>query len=139
ALMPPAFEVDSAKAATIRAIEAGNVPGDTTLDTAAAASRRDSLSNKLFQRGPYVGVTLGVAFANHSARHLFADHMTASAAGASQRILQRQDPVHIFFPAGLLPGIPVFPYFDVWLRTEHVLANPVQPLYTPPDRLGYTV
>ncbi len=136
---PPAFMSDSARAALIRAVEAGAVAQDTLPDTIDAASRRDSLAGKMQRRGPYAGFTAGIAFGNHSASDLFAAHMTARANAAGQRILQRQDPVHIFFPTGLLLGYPVFSHFDLWLRTEHLLSNPVQAAYTRPERLGYTI
>lgn len=118
--VPPAFLEDSAKAGIIRSVEAGSADSDdSTADSIATAGRRDSLATKMFRRGPYLAVTAGGAFANHSARQLFANHMEAKATEADQRILQRQDPVHVFFPVGVLAGFPVLPYFDVWLRTEH--------------------
>jgi hypothetical protein len=34
-------------------------------------------------------------------------------------VLQQQDPVHVFFPGGLIVGIPILTHLDWILRTEH--------------------
>ncbi len=118
----PVFANDSSKVETIRAIEAGKSAGaKSTLDSLAArtASRRDSLRSKLARRGPYLGLTAGIAFGEHSARDLFANSMTAQAAANGEDVLQKQDPVHVFFPGGLLAGYPLPGNFDLLLRTEH--------------------
>jgi hypothetical protein len=110
----PVFQGDSAKAAAIRAVEAGKLPQDT-----GSLQRDDSLLLKQKRRGPYVGFSAGVSFADNSAKNLFAAYMKDEAAADSARIVQSQDPVQIFAPVGLVLGIPVFPYLDVWFRTEH--------------------
>jgi hypothetical protein len=115
--LSPVFRPDSTKASTIRAIETGKSSTDSA--RVAANDRADSLAIKLRRRGPYIGASLGAAFADNSAKQLFSDYMNTQAAADSQRILQRQDPVHVVFPGGLLVGVPVFPYLDLWLRTEH--------------------
>ena len=115
--LSPVFRNDSSKVDAIRAIEAGQ----TARDTSGSQARGDSLLAKLKRRGPYVGLSAGVAFANHSARDLFSGHMNAQAAAAGQTVLQREDPVHVFFPGGLILGYPILPYFDLTLRTEHFL------------------
>jgi hypothetical protein len=112
--LSPVFRSDSAQTGTIRQVEAG-----ATTDTAKTLARADSLQAKLKRRGPYVGLSAGVSFAEHSAGNRFAAAMNAAVAADSQRILQRQDPVHVYFPAGLLVGVPVLPHFDLLLRTEH--------------------
>jgi hypothetical protein len=111
----PVFRSDSSKQDAIRKVEAGVAGRDSTKSIA----RADSLRKKMKTRGPYVGVSLGVSFAEHSARDRFTNTMSARATAAGQRILQRQDPVHVLFPAGLLVGFPVLPNFDVMVRTEH--------------------
>ncbi len=116
--LSPVFRSDSANRENIRAVEAGTV-GDTASDPLRALARADTLTRKLEQRGPYVGVTLGVAFAEHSARDRFAAAMNAQAAANGQRILQRQDPVHVLFPGGFLLGVPVLTHLDAIVRTEH--------------------
>lgn len=111
----PVFRTDSANRENIRAVEAG-VAGKDSVRTLA---RSDSLRQKLKRRGPYIGVSLGAAFAEHSARDRFSRAMTTQATANGQRILQGQDPVHVFFPAGLLLGVPVLSHLDLTLRTEH--------------------
>ena len=114
----PVFANDTAKTDAVRAVEAGGALADTTGRTTSGA-RRDSLEARLARRGPYVGVTAGAAFGQHSARERMAADFTARATEAGERILQRQDPVHVLFPAGLVAGFPVARHFDVLLRTEH--------------------
>jgi hypothetical protein len=113
--LSPVFRSDSSQIEAIRKVEAGGA----AKDTARSLARGDSLLTKLKRRGPYVGLSAGVAFTQHSARDLFTNQMNAEAAADSQRILQRQDPVHVFFPGGLLLGIPVTRHFDAQLRTQH--------------------
>jgi hypothetical protein len=118
----PVFANDSSKAEAIRAVEAGkSTLSKSALDSLAArtASRKDSLRAKLAHRGPYLGLTAGIAFGEHSAGDLFSNSMAAQAATNGERILQRQDPVHVFFPGGLLAGYPLPGNFDLLLRTEH--------------------
>lgn len=115
--LSPVFRPDSLKASTIRSIETGKAATDSA--RAAANQVSDSLALKLRRRGPYVALSAGAAFADHSAKQLFIDYMTRQAAADSQRVLQSQDPVHVYFPVGLVVGVPVFTYLDVWLRTEH--------------------
>jgi hypothetical protein len=110
----PVFRGDSAKAAAIRAVESGQIPQDT-----GTFQRDDSLLTKQRRRGPYIGFSAGVSFADNSAKDLFAAYMDSEAEADSARIVQSQDPVQIIFPAGLVLGFPVFPYLDVWFRTEH--------------------
>jgi len=114
----PVFANDTAKTDAVRAVEAGGALADTT-GRVSAGARRDSLEARLARRGPYVGVTAGAAFGQHSERERMAADFTARATAAGQRILQRQDPVHVFFPVGLTAGFPVARHFDVLLRTEH--------------------
>ncbi|HEX2613137.1 MAG TPA: hypothetical protein VHO02_06065, partial [Fibrobacteria bacterium] len=104
----------------IRAVEAGTKlkPDSVAAQAAKAASRKDSLRAKLERRGPYVGLSVGIAFGEHSAADLFSNYMNAQATANGQRILQRQDPVHVFFPVGLVLGYPLPGNFDVVLRTE---------------------
>lgn len=116
--LSPVFRSDSTARDNIRAVEAGTT-GDTDADPQRALARADSLRQKLRHRGPYLGVSLGVAFAEHSARDRFTSAMNSEAAANGQRILQRQDPVHVLFPGGLLLGIPVFTHLDAIARTEH--------------------
>ncbi len=117
--LSPVFRSDTTARDNIRAVEAG-VTGDTSrVSPQQALARADSLNQKLRHRGPYVGVTLGVAFAEHSARARFEAAMNAQAAANGQRILQRQDPVHVLFPGGLLLGIPLMTHVDAIARTEH--------------------
>jgi hypothetical protein len=113
--LSPVFRSDSSKAEAIRAVEAGGA----VRDTGRSLARNDSLLIKLRRRGSYFGLSAGVAFAEHSAQDRFSTHMNSEAAAKGQRILQRQDPVHVFFPGGLLLGIPVLTNFDAILRTEH--------------------
>jgi hypothetical protein len=111
------FRDDSTKVDAIRSLEAGTarLPQDST-----NFERNDSLVVKQRRRGPFVGLSAGVSFANNSAKKLFSDYMTSTVSTAdSSRIVQPQDPVQIIFPVGLVVGFPVFPYLDVWLRTEH--------------------
>ena len=113
--LSPVFRSDSAQAGAIRQVEAGATSADTT----RALAPGDSLFAKLKRRGPYVGLSAGVSFAEHSARDRFTAAMNAQAAADSQRTLQRQDPVHVYFPVGLVFGVPVLPNFDLLLRSEH--------------------
>jgi hypothetical protein len=108
------FRPDSAKAAAVRSVEAGSAPRDST-----TLERDDSLLVKQRRRGPFIGVSLGVSFADNSAKTLFAAYLNSQAAVDTSRIVQSQDPVQIIFPAGLVLGYPLFSYLDVWLRTEH--------------------
>ncbi|HAO99628.1 MAG TPA: hypothetical protein DCQ83_06245 [Fibrobacteres bacterium] len=112
----PAFQRDSAKAALIREIEAGKSPGKA-VNTAPPSA--DSLDARLRKRGFFLGVTLSFAFADLSERGLFSHYMDSVVTKDTLRVLQAQDPVAIYFPIGLMVGIPVFPYLDIWLRTEH--------------------
>ena len=114
----PVFADDSTKAEAIRAVEAG---AKAKIDSLAAktASRKDSLQSKLRRRGPYVGLSAGIAFGEHSLSDRFTTSMNAQAAANGERVLQKQDPVHVFFPGGLLVGYPLPGNFDVQLRTEH--------------------
>jgi hypothetical protein len=107
------FRNDSAKAAAVRSVEAGGAPNDSLVK-----QRGDSLLIKMQRRGPYIGLSLGVSFTDNSSKELFDGYMRTTAAADSQRILQAQDPVHLVFPAGFVLGFPLFPNFDVWLRTE---------------------
>jgi len=113
--LSPVFRNDTASREAIRKVDAG-VAG---ADSVRATARADSLRQKLKRRGPYVGVTLGVAFAEHSARDRFTTDMNVKATAAGQRILQRQDPVHVLFPAGLIVGVPLVGNLDLIARTEH--------------------
>lgn len=113
--LSPVFRNDTASREAIRKVDAG-VSG---ADSARSVARADSLRQKLKRRGPYMGLTLGVAFAEHSARDRFTSEMTAKATTAGQRILQRQDPVHVLFPVGLIAGIPLVGNLDLIVRTEH--------------------
>lgn len=115
--LSPVFRSDSSKTEAIRAVEAGGSRNDST--RAERRARRDSLALKQERRGPYVGLSAGVAFARHSGSDRFAAAMTAQAAADTQRVLQDQDPVHVLFPAGLLIGVPVTRHLDLLLRTEH--------------------
>ena len=113
------FRGDSAKTAAIRAVEAGTWTQDST-----TLERDDSLRVKQRRRGPYAGLSLGISFTDNSAKTLFAGYMNSTvdptAGGAdSSRVVQTQDPVQLIVPAGFILGFPVFPYLDVWLRTEH--------------------
>ena len=108
------FRADSAKAAAIRSVEAGQVKQDST-----TLERDDSLMVKQRRRTPYIGVSLGISFVDNSAKSLFSTYMTTQASVDSSDIVQPQDPVQIIFPGGFLLGFPLFPYLDVWLRTEH--------------------
>ncbi len=114
----PVFQSDSAKIDEIRKVEVGKPPG-APQDSGRVLARTDSLNAKLKRRGRYVALNAGVAFAEHSARDLFSSEMSAQAGANGERILQRQDPVHVFFPVGLMMGIPVSRHFDILLRTEH--------------------
>lgn len=113
--LSPVFRGDSTNLKNIRAVEAG-VAG---ADSARSIARTDSLRRKLEGRGPYIGLSVGAAFGEHSARARFQNAMTLQASNAGQRILQSQDPVHVFFPVGLVVGIPVFSHLDLTVRTEH--------------------
>lgn len=115
--LSPVFRSDSSKTEAIRSVEAGGSRADTARTDPRA--RRDSLALKQKRRGPYAGLTAGVAFARHSGSDRFAAAMTAQAAADSQRVLQDQDPVHVLFPAGLVVGVPVTRHLDLLLRTEH--------------------
>src|SRR5690606_25152202 len=85
--LSPVFRSDTTARDNIRAVEAG-VSADTAgVDPRQALARADSLHRKLARRGPYVGVSLGVAFAEHSARARFETAMNAQAAANGQRIL----------------------------------------------------
>ncbi|HLU69968.1 MAG TPA: hypothetical protein VKZ88_04280 [Fibrobacteria bacterium] len=117
--LSPVFRSDTTARDNIRAVEAGVTADTTRVDPRQALARADSLHRKLARRGPYVGVSLGVAFAEHSARARFETAMNAQAAANGQRILQRQDPVHVLFPGGLLLGIPLLTHVDAVARTEH--------------------
>ena len=109
------FRPDSAKADAVRSLEAGRVDQDST-----TLQRDDSLLVKQRRRSPYIGLSAGVSFADNSAKTLFSTYMNSTLVpGDSQRVVQSQDPVQILFPVGLVIGIPVFPYLDLWLRTEH--------------------
>lgn len=114
----PVFASDSAKTGEIRAVEAG-APAAVDSARMRSATRRDSLAAKVARRGPYVGAWAGAAFGSHSARTRFSDHMASQAAAAGQGVLQGQDPVHVFFPMGLIFGHPLTRHFDATLRTEH--------------------
>lgn len=116
--LSPVFRSDSASREAIRAVEAG-VSDSTRTDPLRALARADSLKRTLGRRGVYVGASLGVAFAQHSARDRFASAMQAQATANGQTVLQRQDPVHVLFPGGLLLGVPVLTHLDALLRTEH--------------------
>lgn len=113
--LSPVFRGDSTNLKNIRAVEAGVAGADSARSTA----RADSLRQKLTGRGPYVGLSVGAAFGEHSARARFQSAMTLQATAAGQRILQNQDPVHVFFPVGLIVGVPVFSHLDLILRSEH--------------------
>jgi hypothetical protein len=115
--LSPVFRPDSAKASAIRSIETGKASTDSARTAANQVS--DSLALKLRRRGPFIALSAGAAFADHSAKQLFIDYMNSQMAADSQRVLQDQDPVHVYFPVGLVVGYPVFTYLDVWLRTEH--------------------
>jgi hypothetical protein len=115
----PVFQSDSAKFDAIREVEAGKTAASKK-DSGRAWARNDSLVAKLKRRGPYIGLSAGLAFAEHSARDLFTAEMSSQATAKGERILQRQDPVHVFFPVGLIVGYPVTRHFDAILRTEHV-------------------
>jgi hypothetical protein len=117
----PVFANDSTKSEAIRAVEAGSKTKTDSLAALAArsASRKDSLRTKLESRGAYVGLSLGAAFGEHSVGERFSNFMNAQATANGQRILQRQDPVHVFFPGGLVAGYPLPGNFDAVLRTEH--------------------
>lgn len=114
----PVFANDTAKTDAVRAVEAGGTLADTSGRLSAGAGR-DSLEARLARRGPFVGITAGAAFGRHSARDRMAADFTARATAAGERVLQRQDPVHLLFPVGLVAGIPVTRHFDLLLRTEH--------------------
>jgi hypothetical protein len=108
------FRPDSAKSATIRSVEAGGLSRDSM-----SLERDDSLGVKQRRRGPFIGLIAGVSFADNSAKSLFAAYMESTRGADTSRVVQSQDPVQILFPVGLVIGYPVFPWLDVWLRTEH--------------------
>ncbi len=114
--LPPAFRQDSTKLETIRNLEAGKT--DTSKKTPAVGARADSLDAKLRHRGPFIGATVSFAFSDLSSRDLFAHHMATEVSKDSLTSLQSQDPVTVYFPLGLSVAIPVFPYLDIWLRSE---------------------
>jgi hypothetical protein len=115
----PVFQSDSAKFDAIRDVEAGKT-AVSKKDSGRTLARNDSLVAKLKRRGPYVGLSAGLAFAEHSARDLFTAEMSSKASAKGERILQKQDPVHVFFPVGLMLGYPVSRHFDAIVRTEHI-------------------
>ena len=109
------FRNDSANTAAIRSVEAGTIKQDS-----ASAERNDSLMIRQRHRGPFIGLSAGVAFTDNSAKTLFSDYMSSTVSPAdSSRVVQFQDPVQIIFPVGLVVGYPVLSWLDVWVRTEH--------------------
>lgn len=116
--LPPAFRTDSANTAAIRALEAGRSVVEQRAAAVSASANVDSLDIKLRRRHPFLGAALSFAFADLSAKQLFADQMNTVVARDTLRVQQTQDPVAIYFPAGLIASYPLFPYLDVWLRTE---------------------
>ena len=114
------FQTDSAKTKTVRNLEAGIHAPDTSISKIHA----DSLDNNLRQRGIYLAVTAGLSFSNLSSKGYFSTQFDSTLIRDSLRVLQKYDPVHISFPVGILVGIPLFPYFDLWLRTDHFWYRP---------------
>ncbi len=110
------FKPDSLKTAAIRSLEAGGkAPGSL----GAGPANLDSLKIKLHHRRPFLGATLGLSFSTLSVKTLFSAHVDSIVRRDSLRVLQPYDPVHVYFPVGLIAAVPLFTYLDLWLRTEH--------------------
>lgn len=112
------FRHDSLDAEKFRRIESGQSPKDTAKvkrDTAALASQLQQFLN----RPPYFALHAGVGFLDLGGREHF---ITALETRRQQtfrgRILQPYESVNLYFPAGLLAGIRVFPYADLVLKTH---------------------
>jgi hypothetical protein len=109
----PAFKQDSTKSETIKSIEAGGGSAPK------AQVSPDSLDAKRRARRPFLGLSLALSFSDFSAKGRFSARLDTVSRRDSLRILQKYDPVHFSFPVGLTLGIPVLPYADIWLRSEH--------------------
>lgn len=121
--LPATFQSDSAKLETIHDLEAGKTPGSPNKTVPTIGAHNDSLENKLRHRHAFIGATLAFAFSDFSGRQLFQAHMDTVATRDSLNKLQSQEPVTVYFPVGLSLAIPVFPYLDLWLRTESFWYN----------------
>jgi hypothetical protein len=115
-----AFRPDSLDAAQFNRLESGAFSAQDTAKIKADSLKKLSSAQLFTQRKIFFAAHLGVGFQDLGGSEHFAADLDARtrARSGGGRVLQPYEPVHLYFPAGLMAAVRVLPYADAVLKTH---------------------